>query len=154
MYCILSYKIFIMYIFLVFKMVNLYDLWGGFSWCYQYFLRNLPTPWVPLCRMQGLCEGQVFIAGASQALTVVFHQLDRFPKKSLYALGLAQSSSFCPNCECYQMTPPRECKMSYSNCSRSIIWSLDFTLWPLGEKTVTSFKLLLYLPHSSSFHCW
>lgn len=101
------------------------------------------------CR--GLHPGCIFVAGAS--LTVAFHELDRFSKKRLYALGAAQSSSVCPNCKCYQTTPPRECKMNYSNCTRSIIWSLDFTSWPLREKNVTSFKLLLHLPQSSSFYC-
>lgn len=99
----------------------------------------------------GLHPGRIFIAGAS--LTVVFHELDRFSKKRLYALGPAHSNSVCPNYKCYQMTPPKECKMNYSNCTRSIIWSLDFTSWPLGEKNVTSFKLLLHLPQSSSFYC-
>lgn len=78
----------------------------------------------------------------------------RFPRRRLCAPGLAPCSSFCSNCECYQMTPSRECKMSSSNCSRSVIWSLAFTFWPLGEETVTSFKLLLYEPHSPSFPRW
>lgn len=91
----------------------------------SYCFRNLPASWaLPFRMLQRVPHSGRFHwwrRCASPSLSIVLREPDRFPKKRLCALGPARSSSVCPNCKCYQMTPLRECKMNYSNCTRSII---------------------------------